>query len=397
MRYIALFTFFILTALTASAQYGTVTGRVFNKDSKNGLAKASIFLSNATVGTVSGDDGTFTLSGIRPGQYELVVTMVGYEDYTQTILVGKEPIKIQASMTPKVMELREVVITNGGNWKLNYANFIKDFIGTGDDAKKCKILNPTDLVLINHKTKKYLEGHSYDFLDIENRALGYKLRILLKEFKSDHLENVISWQGKVLFQELNGSADEKKKWQARREEIYYGSAMHFYRSLLASNLSEPGFEVRILQRAPNPQRAPEELIQKKLEKFTYAGPRDSLNFWREQSQMHRYIEQLMPQPVTPQDLIRQTEQPGVYALVFPGYLYVIYKKRMEKIDFADFYRPLDMPNYEASIITPYTQYALIDNNGVVISPHSVLYEGSWIMSKIAELLPVDYAPGDSKP
>ena len=52
------------------------------------LARASVFLSNSSVGTITTDEGNFNLSGIRPGQYNLVVTILGYEDYNKSILVG---------------------------------------------------------------------------------------------------------------------------------------------------------------------------------------------------------------------------------------------------------------------------------------------------------------------
>jgi len=62
--------------------------------------------------------------------------------------------------------------------------------------------------------------------------------------------------------------------------------------------------------------------------------------------------------------------------------------------FKDIYHPLDLPNYQTSVITLYKPYALFDMNGSVISSHSTLFEGTWAKNKIAELLPVDYVPGE---
>lgn len=394
MRAVLLLIAVVLISVSAFAQ-GTITGKVVAKSSQKALAKASVFLSNATFGTASDEDGDFTLSGVKPGQYELVVTMVGYEDYTQTIIVGKDPIKIKAEMEPKVTELREVVITNGGNWKLNYEKFLKNFVGTSDDAKKCRILNPKDINLINHKTKKYLEGFSYDFIDMDNYAIGYKVKILLKAFKVDELNNIISWQGKVLFQEMAGTPEQKKKWADRRREIYYGSSMHFYRSLISNRLDDEGFQIMILQRKPNARRPPQELIQQKLDKFQMVN-RDSLKYWIDMQNLPKYDEKLIRQPLTAAQITRRTDMDGVYAMAFPQYLYVIYTKKMETFDFIDLYRPLDMPNYQTSVITLYKPYALFDTNGTVFASTSTLYEGSWTLSKAAELLPVDYSPEDDK-
>lgn len=395
MRSILLLFVCLFAVINCQAQSGTVTGKVTIKSSHAPLAKASVFLSNATFGTVTDENGNFTLNGVRSGQYELVVTTVGYEDYTQTILVGPTPVKVEAEMVPKVTELREVVITSGGSWKRNYENFVHDFLGVSDDAKKCRILNPTDLNLLNHKTKKYLEGYSYDFLNIDNYALGYKVKILLKEFKSDNLNHIISWSGKVLFQEMTGTAEQKKKWAARREELYYGSSMHFFRSMLNNTMDKDGFVIRVLQRKPNPYRAPEDVIAKKIDQFINTN-RDSARYWVDQENMNKFNETLIRQPLNIEDVVRRTENPDIFAITFPKYLYVVYTRRRETVYFKDIYRPLDMENFETSIITLYHDYAIFDRNGVVISPNSVLNEGAWSLAKVAELLPVDYVPGDSK-
>ena len=50
------------------AQTGTITGKVIHANSKAPLAKVSVFLSNATFGTTTAEDGTFILKGVRPGQ-----------------------------------------------------------------------------------------------------------------------------------------------------------------------------------------------------------------------------------------------------------------------------------------------------------------------------------------
>jgi hypothetical protein len=73
---------------------------------------------------------------------------------------------------------------------------------------------------------------------------------------------------------------------------------------------------------------------------------------------------------------------------------VIYTKKHEEEEMKDIYRPLDMPNYQVSIITLYKPYAVFDMNGSIISAQSTLIEGTWSKSKIAEMLPVDYVPGE---
>src|ERR1700722_6687073 len=97
--------FYLLCPFAAFAQYGSITGVVTSADSKKPIAGASVFLSNSSAGTASRDNGAFTLASLRPGQYTLVVSSLGYQDYDKTVLVGPEPLKIDVEMKPKPLEL----------------------------------------------------------------------------------------------------------------------------------------------------------------------------------------------------------------------------------------------------------------------------------------------------
>lgn len=385
---------FFLSPLFVLAQGGTVTGKVARLDTHGALGSASIFLSNTSYGTSANSDGTFTLAGIKPGQYQLVVTMVGFEDFNQTIMVGKEPIKITAELMPRITQLHEVVISTPENWKRNYEMFVREFIGTSENAKKCKVLNPHAVSLIYRKSKETLEGWSDDFIEIENKALGYKVKILLKSFACDNLNEVINWEAKLVFEELKGSTAQKKIWEAKRNDIYYGSSQHFFRSLQNAKLTEDGFVVMILQRQPNRNRPPQDLIVRKINQYDRAGMIDSSNRWKRLYNLKRYDENLIRRPLKETDFASTTEQPGVFAIQFPQYLYVVYTKKLETVDFKDIYRPLDMTNYETSVINLYKPYALFDQNGSMITPGATMIEGTWSKNKVAELLPLDYAPGD---
>lgn len=389
--FIALYLFFPVILL---AQTGVITGRILRADTKEPLAKVSVFLSNATVGTTTSEDGTYTLRGIRPGQYDLVMTSVGYEEQTQQVLVGSQQLTINAELKPQVMQLGEVIVTDNANWKNNYAMFLTEFLGTSANAKQCKITNPHDVTLIYRRSKKTLEAFSYDFINIENKALGYRVKFLLKSFKADKLNNLISWQGRLLYEDLPGSEAQKRKWEEKRQDTYYGSSLHFFRSLVSGNYAKEGFIMNILARRPNPERPPQDLIQRKIDKFQMVN-RDSLNYWVRMYELPKYQEKLYRQPLLPDQVVHPTDRNGLFAIQFPECLYVIYTKKRETMDFKDIYRPLDMENYETSVVTLYKPYAVFDNNGAVVSSQSTLFEGTWSKSKVAELLPVDYVPSTS--
>jgi hypothetical protein len=377
-------------------QSGIISGHVSGKDTKSPIAQASVFLSNSSFGTITSANGDFTLSGLRPGQYTLVVTTIGYAEYTKTVLVTNEPIKLDIQMEQRVMELREVVIssTSRADWNRNYEQFKTEFIGSDANAKNCQVINPQVLNLSYKRSKKILSASASDFLIVENRALGYRVKFLLKDFKSDKIEGTVSYEGQRLFEELPGSAAQKKKWQLKRDLAYYGSPMHFYRSLYTDKLKEEGFEIRQLTRRPNLERPPEALIQKKIAEFINLNNRDSVKYWADLGNLSKYGKQrLSTVPFNSFEVLRTTAQTGIYAITFPDNLYVMYLKRREDVTFKDIYRPLDMPNYETSVVTLFNNppYALFDMNGIVVG-ESPLYEGAWSKARLSELLPVDYVP-----
>lgn len=394
--YTLLYATFWLLPILGMAQSGTITGKVVRNGTGTPIERASVFLNNATYGTSTAEDGTFTLRGVKPGQYSLIVSSVGYELYSQTVLVGISPVNVDVRLTPKTTELRDVVITTPEGWKRNYEMFVNDFIGDSEDAKKCKILNPRDLYLVWHKGTRTLEASSDEFIVIENYALGYRVKLLLHKFESNKTNNTISWQLNQVFEDLPGSESQKRRWTKRRDEIFYGSTAHFFRSLVGNQLDENGFVIRTLIRRPNKLRAPDAVIEKKREHFKN-GNQDSLNYWIRQHNLSRYDDSLVRKPMAAYDVLRRTDQPGIYAVMFKDLLYVVYNRRYETIDFRDIYHPLDLPNFETTVINLYQPYAVFDLNGTVLNGGSMLFDGSWSKNKGAELLPVDYTPVNPPP
>ncbi len=384
----------LLFPFVTLAQNGIITGKVTRTDTKAPIGQANVFLSNTTAGSATADDGTFTLAHLKPGEYTLVVSIIGYEGYTKTVLVGSEPIKLDIELSPKTIELRDVVITTPANWKKNYDQFVRDFIGTDENAKQCFVENPHEVNLEYHKSQQMLEAYTNTFLVVDNLALGYKVKFLINEFTSSKLTDIISYSGQRLFQELPGSKKQKAEWHKKREAAYYGSAMHFYRSLYANKLDSEGFQMMKLTRMLNPNRAQEGEIQQKIKFFNDGRHRDSINYWIGQENMSKYFrEHLYRDPLPINAVLYKTEKPGIFAVDFTDCLYIIYTKKMEETDFKNLYRPLDMPNYETTVATIAKPY-FFDTNGVVFGDSAPLYEGTWSKSKLSDLLPVDYAPDD---
>lgn len=386
------FILFLALPFLTHAQSGAVTGMVTDSGTNKPVARASVFLSNSSVGTATGDDGKFTLNGIRYGQYTLVVSILGYKEFEKTILVGKNPLTVNIKLAPKPIALREVVISSPADWKKNFEAFKKDFIGVDENAKYCEIMNPHILNLTYNSTKEILHADADDFLVVENKALGYRIKFLLTDFTADRINGIVSFNGQRLFEDLPGSQSQKRKWHEKREEVYYGSAMHFYRALYQDKLDSAGFVVYRLRRYLNPERPKEEVIRRELKINRMRQNRDSMIYWLNIEAMSKYYnESLVKPPLKQFEMLSRTEQQGIFMLHFTDYLYVIYTKKRDPVDYKDLYRPLEMPNYEISVIDLMDGFPLFDMNGIVVA-NSPLYEGTWSKSRLSDMLPVDYVP-----
>jgi CarboxypepD_reg-like domain/TonB-dependent Receptor Plug Domain len=398
------FIFFIILLPFAALAQVTITGKVINNADKKPVANASVFLSNASAGAKTADNGNFILRDAKPGKYDLVVSIIGFETYHQTILVNENVVLPDIEISPRAIALQEVKIKSKAdpNWKQHYEWFEDEFLGTSNLANECKILNPGILYLDYDEATNKLTASSNDFLIIENRALGYRINYLLASFISYRNTRALHFEGSVLFEKLNGTPSQEREWQRARQEAYEGSQMHFLRSLLSNRIEEEGF--RILQYAiyQNPQRPSDGLIQEKIKLFKKLKEKnssysDSLSFWVKKSKLPDTLRDLMQFPLNNADIIKPTDQQGIYALgCDKDALHITYnpdrhfpkKGRLVNLD--------NIYNKDVTIYNFNSPYVFFDNNGWVLDPGSFSLIGAWGKNRVAELLPLDYEPIDIK-
>lgn len=396
-----LFLFFIPFSCFAQV---AVTGKVLSHAGNKPVAGASIFLSNTTFGAETSDDGTFTLNNVKPGKYELVITVIGFETYRQKINVDKSPLALtDILVTPKINELKEVVIRVDPKRKRNldwfYERFKTEFLGTTDEAKDCKILNPEILDIDYDDASATITASTTDFLEIENNALGYKIKYLLTYFKYRDISagnKEIYFEGPSLFTEMKGTPQQERRWQKKREEVYEGSARHFLRSVLNNQAAQNGFGVLRFEIYHNPKRPPDTLMQAKIELFKRLKTsgekryKDSLAYWTKKYELPDTIRKIVNFPINKDDVVEPAGQKGLFALNCNNdWLYITYNKNHRYPSNAALY-DLDKPeNTENTLMRFNTQDAFFDSNGV-ISNNAVSFRGVWGRGRVAWLLPTDY-------
>jgi len=398
MRFLRLLVFVVLAPLFALAQGQTIFGKVVRSDTKSVIQGANVFFSNSSYATATQFDGSFILKNVKPGQYLLTIAHLGYADYTETILVSDKQVEVRVEMAPKPIMLHEVNITTKADWKRNYEMFKKQFIGTDENAKDCEVVNPDVLQFNYFNTQKRLEAYADNFLVVDNRALGYRVKFLVRDFKFDAIEGLIQYSGQKLFEELPGSESEKKKWRYNRDMAYYGSAMHFFRAVGADRLEEEGFEMHRYTRYMNTQRPSEAAIMRAYDYYRAKGPADSVRKYVDLENTDRYSHEVFyHEPLFLSEVLSRTDKPGIFAFSFLDCMAIQYNRKRDDTHYRDIYLPLNVPNYETSILSFMTREQaakhtlFFDMNGIVVG-NNPLMEGTWSKARLSQLLPVDYQP-----
>lgn len=104
--------FFSVIYLTLSAQNGTITGRLTEKqkDKLEGLPFANVFLENTTYGATTDFDGNYTFKA-PAGNYTLIASFMGYETLKKTITVPADgSITINVEMKPQGINIEGVQV-----------------------------------------------------------------------------------------------------------------------------------------------------------------------------------------------------------------------------------------------------------------------------------------------
>ena len=400
-----LFIYFLASCAGGMAQ-STVQGKIIDHTDKKPLAFVNVFLSNATIGSQTAADGTFLLKGIKPGTYELVVSMVGFETQRQTITLNNSILVLpDIELKAKVIELHEVVVKpiDEADREKYLEIFTAQFLGPSDLAGKCKITNPSVIDFDPDLNTGVLKATSSDFIIIENEALGYRIKYLLTDFKFKHsgIGSTVNFNGSVLFENLAGSDSQKLRWKKKRLEVYEGSEMHFLRSLLNNTIDADGFMVFQFAIFQNPERPLDSVINARIKYFNDLKQhkaksslwRDSIEFWKRKSQLPPVKKQLYDYPLNRDEIFKYSDKDGIYALGcdFDG-LYIGYNKNHhQNPGSTEKQRHFDG---DFSTVNFNSLFSFFDTNGWVLNPYSRTFSGAWGQYRVAGMLPADYDPDE---
>lgn len=132
----------------AAAQQGArITGTVRGVQTGQPIGSVTLMLRGTRIGGRSGEDGSYLLRNVAPGEYVLVARMIGYGQSQQNVtVVAGETFTADFNLTATAISLDEIVVTGtaAGSRKKEVGNSIERI--TAADFEVLPVINPADII-----------------------------------------------------------------------------------------------------------------------------------------------------------------------------------------------------------------------------------------------------------
>lgn len=368
----------LMSSPIAGWAQSVISGKVLDERTGAPLSGASVYINSSSVGAITNEEGRFELKPVSDGFYEVVASYVGYERVVYRATVQSKNLSIMFKISPKVDELRKVVVLPKSDREKWLKVLRENFLGTTLAASRTKIVNEEDILFEEGTSRSAILAFSAAPLEIVNRELGYRIFFELESFYYDAREGRTFFYGYSRFEELSEKEKVPQKYQRERERYYRGSTMHFYHALIDDKLEPAGFAIRNVRNSKV-----EDSVQDSAN--TGLGIRIGGRGMR------------VSYPISRTDFFRTDTVSGtrVYVLDWKDNLRVTYNKNpygktylQRKVSFMQG----NMPKGVYSEIEMLKGPAYLDGNGCLYDPLAVQMQGFWSYEKLANMLPINYRP-----
>ena len=349
--------FFFIRPTCAQTSF---TGKVINENDGSPIQNASLYFNNTTIATQTNGQGEFKFDNINSLNTELVIFCYGYQ------LIVFKPTAAQLAVKRFVFKLsvKEIVQTEKEDLSLKLkANiFYMNFVGITEEATKSFITNEKDIYFIEDTSNSCFRVYSDTSIVIINKLLGYKMSYNLVEFFYNEITTQAFFTGYCRYEKLG----DDKQFQHSRNKCYKGSMQHFYRSLIANQLYQQGFNTFLINPAATPDDSTNTIIYNKEN----ARPITAQQILMIDSSNNFFI------GINGRLLVQYNKNPGTksYLAQILPYLSGNLDKGIEVyIDFRN--SPIELTSI-----------------GVPVDYTNISFDGFWNYERVANTLPYDYEP-----
>ena len=354
--------FCILFSATLFAQ-NKFKGKVINDGDLTPIAGASVYVNNTSIGTITNDKGEFSISNAISG--EVIISFVGFERMIHKLDTGRVSGKFFIfKLVEKEATLVNVLILPDALRRRYLELFKNNFLGLTQEADMSRIININAINFAAATEKKAFIAYSDTPLTIINKKLGYIIKFDLVEFYYNEQTGQTSFYGYTRYEDMG----DKKRWTKNRRQAYYGSTLHFFRSLINNELEKERFSILTVRA-------------------------DSIKQTNNQGKSYfKYFD--LGIPVTVTDIVKKDITANLHVVSWKDRLMVqYYKNPASKIYLSK--KVLltgNLPTGVRSYIKINAENIHIDPYGILTDPMNILFSGYWVYEKAANLLPYNYFP-----
>ncbi len=371
---------FLATVITQQVQAQTnysLSGRIIDSIQNTPVINCSVYINGSSKGATTDKEGKFMLSNLPSGNYELIVSAIGFKTAAIPVSSQNYPQNLVIKLAEQSVQLSEVTVQpfQKDGWEKWGNLFLENFIGDIPNANECRLLNHEVLRFWFSEKANKLQVRAEEPLIIENKALGYVVRFQLSEFTINFNNQLLVYNGYPFFQEMTAASDEKKKlWKKNREEVYYGSLLHFMRCVYKGDWDEQGFYLAGYSKKINTEK-----LRIKTLAVEAAVSKDSAKYYKRVLKQEDTLTQLVN--LSSLDSLLTLDNDQTMRFYFENKLEVLYK-RYPKSD-----------GIQSAIYLVNHQPIHIMQSGVYTSPRELITLLHWQKAeKIANMLPFDYYP-----
>jgi len=118
----------LIPAVSSAQETGAIKGLVKEAETGKGLAEVNVVLSGTGRGANTAADGSFAITRLKPGEYELVVSLLGYATVRQRVVVtaGSET-TLTLDLQQKPLDLSEILVQAERPYSAASSRAVRDF------------------------------------------------------------------------------------------------------------------------------------------------------------------------------------------------------------------------------------------------------------------------------
>ena len=232
---------FMVVSLNAQ----TLAGVVFDRENRETVIGAHVYIEGSSLHAVTGLDGKFEITAHSFIYRPLVISHIAYK--TLTIANPFFSLPDTIFVEEKENMLGEVVVPAGRYSRRQLLNaFRREFLGKSLGAESCIIENEENIDIWFNNQTHILSASCDEPVIIHNRYLAYRIFLTLEKFEVEYpgrrlAEGIplqVSLEGSTFFEDLDPFNITVSN---RRERVFEGSPPHFLRGLATEQLHMNAF------------------------------------------------------------------------------------------------------------------------------------------------------------